>query len=127
MLALHPLIFVSTIFFTWFFARHWYAHDVRIMGISALAILSFLALGIVALVLCAIALFKNRSSWTRILGPIAILVITLGMITIYSDHYDNDVRAYVGIDVRGSEITAVMRWSSHFCAGIKPYKEALWA
>ena len=126
-LALLPMIFGSGIFITWYFSRHWYALDVRIMGISALAVLSFLALGIVALVLCCIALFKNRSNWTRVLGPVTILLGTLGMIEVYSDRYDNDDRAYVRIDVRGSQITEVMLWSSHFCTGRRagPNKETL--
>ena len=126
-LALLPLIFGSGIFFTWFFARHLYAFDLDIFGVAAVAIFSFLILGVVTLILCGVELFKNRSKWARSFGPVAILLGTLGMITIYADLYGNDDRAYVRIDVRGSQITEVMLWSSHFCTGRRanPSNEAL--
>lgn len=127
LLALLPLVLGSIIFFYWFYQRAWYAVDAEIEVLAFLAILMYFVLGAITVILCIVSVIRDRRHWYWILGPLAIVGLTFQAIDYYDACVHGDTHAYVGIDVRGSGITDVELWSTHFRTGWRadPRKERL--
>jgi hypothetical protein len=118
-LTLTPMLFGSITFFWWFYARRWYAIDVKIELTAFAAIILYFIGGTIALGFCLDAWVKNKSSWRRVLGPLFVIAFTWVLIDLYGEHHRRDDRAYLRVDVRNSDVTEVLLWSSHFETGLR--------
>src|SRR5262249_6539675 len=125
--ATTPLVVGSLIFFFGFYARRWYAIDVRIEGPALCALLLYFLFCVVTVVLCVVGFFRDRSLRKRLIGPLFIVAITLVMIDLYANAYDFGQRAFVRFNVKGSGITEITLWSAHFKTGERraPDKESM--
>lgn len=109
-----PVVVGSIVFFVWFYARRMYAVDINILGPGVVAILLYLVFGLTTIVLCVVALVRDRSRWKKLVGPLFIMVMTLVVVDLFGYVNSFERRAFVRFDVKGSGITEITLWSSHF-------------
>lgn len=118
LLAVVPLMLGSLVFFCWYYARRVYAIDLRIEGLSLLALLLFVLCGAVVLVLTTVALLRDRTRFFIKIGPVLLLVLTCLAIDVYGTMYDQlREKVYFRFELQGSGITEVEVWSAHMRSG----------
>ena len=109
-LSLSPLIFGSITFFYWYYNRIWFAKDIDIELTAFFTILAYFLFGLIALILCGIYVFKQKSNWKMIITPVIILLITFPTIELYSSiHTSFEQKAFINImnDVYDVEIVRI--------------------
>ena len=114
-LAILPLLIGSATFFYWYYKRTWYASNADIELFAFFTILGFLLFAVLTLLLCTFFIYKNQTSWKKIIIPILIIVLTFPLIDLYGTLHNSLLdKAYVRIinDSKDLEIDRI--WSENF-------------
>lgn len=114
-LSITPLLIGSAVFFYWYYSREWFARDADIESAALVAIVLYILLGLVVLYLAVYHFVYGSARWYWGFGPLLIMVITIGVIDLYSTtHQHIRKRAYVRVVGREPGPTYMAIWSAHF-------------
>jgi len=82
-----PLLIGSITYFYWYFKRSWFAENLDITVFAITIIFGFIIMAVITLILCALFVFKNKTSWKKVIVPISIVVLTVPFINNYASTY----------------------------------------